>query len=499
MDGSLDLQGKRVAVIGTGASGVQLVQAISKVASNLTVFQRTPNMALPMGQSDMNNADNQRVKENFQDAKQKIDSTYAGFLYDFVPSMGRDANEEERNETWEQLFYRGGLHFWLGNYLDLLEDPDVNAAAYRFWRKKALARITNPETAKILAPEIPPHPFGSKRVSLEQGYFECFNRFRTKDGVEHKFDVVIFATGFDAITGSMTKINIRGKDGSIREKWANGVYTYLGMTTHGFPTSSLSMTRKRRQISRQAPHIGCVFVLAVENALIAHYGGPENTNKVGSGFALLLIFLFATFYGCGLDVSSYVYCCEIFPTCVRAKDVGFSIAGLFVMTTIYTSAAGTAFNNIGYRYYIVFIVITSAMLPLIIWKFPETKGLSLEEIGALFGDRVALDRSQLSEQERYKLDERLGRSINMENFDRKGALEEEGDNLGSQIEDIEQRASFKAWKAWKVTSLSLVSRNRRFEEMMMSQWNGNAARSTNILRSSTQVKQPQASNYFHRS
>ncbi|KIW79430.1 hypothetical protein Z517_06042 [Fonsecaea pedrosoi CBS 271.37] len=257
MDDSIDVKGKRVAVIGTGASGVQLVQAISKVASHLTVFQRTPNMALPMGQDEVKEADNQRLKENFPKTVQKIGTTYAGFLYDFEPSYGKDASEEERNELWEQLFYRGGLHFWLGNYLDLFEDREVNAAAYRFWRKKALARITNPDAAKILAPETPPHPFGAKRVSLEQGYFECFNRdnvtlidaskagnpiteftaegIKTKDGVEHKFDVVVFATGFDAITGSMTKINIRGTGESIREKWAKAVYTHLGMTTHGFP------------------------------------------------------------------------------------------------------------------------------------------------------------------------------------------------------------------------------------------------------------------------
>lgn len=256
MDGSIDVRGKRVAVIGTGASGVQLVQAISKVASHLTVFQRTPNMVVPMGQRDINEADNQHLKASFEDTKHKVDTTYAGFLYDFVPSMGKDVSEEDRIKLWEQLFYRGGLQFWLGNYLDLLQDREVNASAYRFWRKKALARITNAQAADILAPEIPPHPFGTKRVSLEQGYFECFNRdnvtlidaskghnpiteftangIRTNN-VDHEFDIVVFATGFDAITGSMTKIDIRGTEASIRETWSKGVYTNLGMTIHGFP------------------------------------------------------------------------------------------------------------------------------------------------------------------------------------------------------------------------------------------------------------------------
>lgn len=253
----IDLQGKRVGVIGTGASGVQIIQSSSKVASHLTVFQRTPNLALPMGQTDVDTARNQELKTRFPEIKHSIDTTYAGFMYGFTEKMGATATEQEREEVFEKLFYSGGLHFWLGNYLDLFEDREVNSAAYRFWRKKTLARIKNKEAAKILAPEIPPHPFGAKRVSLEQGYFEVFDRdnvtlidaskdanpiveftpkgIRTKDGTEHVLDVVVFATGFDAITGSITNIDIQGRKGSIRDKWAKGVYTHLGMTTSDFP------------------------------------------------------------------------------------------------------------------------------------------------------------------------------------------------------------------------------------------------------------------------
>ncbi|KAJ9641710.1 hypothetical protein H2204_002772 [Knufia peltigerae] len=136
--------------------------------------------------------------------------------------------------------------------------------------------------------------------------------------------------------------------------------------------------------------VGCVCVLIVETILVSRYGGAGNTNKVGSGFALLFIFLFATFYGCGLDVSSYVYCCEIFPTSVRAKGVGFSTAGLFLMTTRLTDSGANK-------------VVTSAMLPLIIFKFPETKGLSLEEIGVLFGDEAPVNSSQPGERDDMEL------------------------------------------------------------------------------------------------
>ncbi|RVX69067.1 hypothetical protein B0A52_06780 [Exophiala mesophila] len=170
---------------------------------------------------------------------------------------------------------------------------------------------------------------------------------------------------------------------------------------------------------------GCVICIIFETALVAHYGGIDNTNKAGSGAAVFFIFAFVTFYGAGLDVSSYVYCSEIFPTNIRARGVGFSVAGLFLMTTIYTTAAGPAFVSIGWRFYIVFIVVTSAMLPLIMFKLPETKGLSLEEIGALFGDEVAVDITHLSVQERQELDERLARTIDMKDFDMKQVTEME--------------------------------------------------------------------------
>ncbi|KID81491.1 General substrate transporter [Metarhizium guizhouense ARSEF 977] len=140
---------------------------------------------------------------------------------------------------------------------------------------------------------------------------------------------------------------------------------------------------------------GCMFSLIMVTALVANCGGASNTNPAGAGAAVAFTFLFVSFYGSGLDVSSYVYCTEIFPTNIRAQGVGFSIAGLFLMTTIYASVAGPAFYYIGWKYYIVFISMTAFMLPLIIFKFPETKGLTLEEIGQLFGDEVAVEASQL--------------------------------------------------------------------------------------------------------
>ncbi|KAK4909911.1 hypothetical protein LTR28_000108 [Elasticomyces elasticus] len=129
------------------------------------------------------------------------------------------------------------------------------------------------------------------------------------------------------------------------------------------------------------------------------------------------MFLFVTFYGFGIDVSSYVYCSEIFPTHIRSKGVGWSVSGLFLMTTIYTTAAGPAFNTIGWRFYLVFIIVTSLMLPFVVFYFPETKGLSLEEVGALFGDELAMDVTHLSEKEREELDANIAKTTDLTHFD----------------------------------------------------------------------------------
>ncbi|TKA60160.1 hypothetical protein B0A49_08494 [Cryomyces minteri] len=162
---------------------------------------------------------------------------------------------------------------------------------------------------------------------------------------------------------------------------------------------------------------GCIVCLSIVTALNSRYGTADNPNKAGQAVAVLFMFLFVTFYGFGIDVSSYVYCSEIFPTHIRSKGVGWSVSGLFLMTTIYTTAAGPAFNTIGWRFYLVFIVVTTLMLPYVVLCFSETKGLSLEEVGALFGDEVAMDVSHLSEKEREELDANIAKTTDLTTFD----------------------------------------------------------------------------------
>ena len=159
-------------------------------------------------------------------------------------------------KLYEKLYHTGGLHFWLGIYMDVLFQPEPNEEAYQFWRNKTLPRIIDSKVAEILAPKEKPHPFGTKRISLEQQYFEVINQhnveiinlqensieefteigIKTSDGGTREFEVVVLATGFDSITGGITQINIRGIDGgTVKDKWKNGTYTHLGMATSGFP------------------------------------------------------------------------------------------------------------------------------------------------------------------------------------------------------------------------------------------------------------------------
>lgn len=249
------LAGKRVAVIGTGSSGVQVAQEAALDAAQVTVFQRTPNLALPMLQKQLTPEDNARERPNLPAAFERRGQCFAGFDFDFIPKNAVDLTEEERNQGYEMLWNAGGFRFWLANYQDTVFNQQSNDYAYAFWRKKVHARVKDPVVAEKLAPAKAPHPFGTKRPSLEQWYYEIFNqdnvklvdmketpilRFTEKGIVtaegEMEFDVVALATGFDAVTGGLTSVDFRSTDGqNFKQKWAKGVRTHLGVATEGFP------------------------------------------------------------------------------------------------------------------------------------------------------------------------------------------------------------------------------------------------------------------------
>jgi cation diffusion facilitator CzcD-associated flavoprotein CzcO len=256
----IDFTGKKVGVIGTGASGIQVAQEASKVASHITVFQRTPNLYLPMGQTSYSEADNTAMKEELPARFKKRGETFGGFDMDLIPISGMDVSDEEREATYEKLWEAGGFHFWLGTYYDVFSNETVNRTAYDFWRKKTRARISDPVLAEKLAPTEPPHPYAVKRPSLEQWYFDIFNHDNatlvslkdeplkkiTAKGVEteagiYDFDIIAFATGFDAVTGGLTSINLTGTNGiTLKDKWSEGVRTHLGLGTTHFPNVLIS-------------------------------------------------------------------------------------------------------------------------------------------------------------------------------------------------------------------------------------------------------------------
>ena len=251
----IDLDGRKVALIGTGASGVQVAQEAAKRAEALTLFQRTPILALPMRQEPLTREAQEREKHGYPACFEQRRQTSAGFECQSLEVSALEVSEEERNAHFEDLWQRGGLRFWYHNFADILTNREANRYAYDFWRDKVRARIADPDLAEKLAPSEPPHPFGTKRPSLEQGYYEIFaqdnvalvdlkanpitrvepHAITTEHG-EVECDLIVFATGFDAGRGGLIDMNITGRDGlSLSQAWQDGLRAYLGMAVSGFP------------------------------------------------------------------------------------------------------------------------------------------------------------------------------------------------------------------------------------------------------------------------
>ena len=232
--GGVAMDGQRVGVIGTGASGVQVVQEAAADAAHLTVFQRSPVMAIPMRQQRLEAADQRAAKATYPDVFRRRNTSPTTF-FDIarLDVSALDASADEREDVYAEAWRKGGFHFWAGTFNDVLIDERANRTAYDFWRDRTRARIVDPVTAELLAPSEPPYPFGTKRPSLEQTYYECFNQpnvdlvdlratpieeitptgVRTSAGEVH-LDVLVLATGFDANTGGLTAIDVRDREGA---------------------------------------------------------------------------------------------------------------------------------------------------------------------------------------------------------------------------------------------------------------------------------------------
>ncbi|HVP04345.1 MAG TPA: NAD(P)/FAD-dependent oxidoreductase [Dehalococcoidia bacterium] len=246
-------EGKRVAVIGTGATGVQTITEVAKTAATLTVFQRTPNFCAPLHNSRIDAETQRKIKSTYPQIFARCKETWGAFIHQADERHAMDVTPEEREAFYEKLYAEPGFGIWMGNFRDLMVVPEANATITDFISRKIRERVHDPKTAEKLIPKN--HGFGTRRVPLESGYYEVYNQdnvtlvdinetpiecitatgIKTSDA-EYGFDMIIYATGFDAITGAFDRIDIRGIGGkALKDAWADGPATYLGLAVAGFP------------------------------------------------------------------------------------------------------------------------------------------------------------------------------------------------------------------------------------------------------------------------
>jgi cation diffusion facilitator CzcD-associated flavoprotein CzcO len=250
----VDFTGKRVGIIGTGATAIQAIPEIAKQAKHLTVFQRRPNWAAPLHNAKISKPEMEAIKSRYDEIYAHCAQTPSWFIHEADRRKAVDVSPEEREAFWEKLYAEPGFGIWMGNFRDILVDEKANALISAFIAKKIRQRVKNPAVAEKLIPK--DHGFGARRVPLESGYFEAYNRDNvtlidvindepiaciTPNGVktsakEYEFDILIYATGFDGVTGAFDRMDIRGANGvNLKDAWADGPRTYLGMLAEGFP------------------------------------------------------------------------------------------------------------------------------------------------------------------------------------------------------------------------------------------------------------------------
>ncbi len=249
----VDFSGLRVAVVGTGATGVQLISEIADKVGSLTVFQRRPNWCAPLNNSSMTPKEMQEIKSQYNEIFDQCRNTPSGFYHDVDPRKTLDVAPEDREAFWEKLYSGSGFGVWLGNFKDILTDSDANAEFSKFVARKIRQRVKDPKVADKLVPK--DHGFGTRRVPMETKYYEVYNQDNvllvdigdtpieriTPSGIrtsnkEYPFDIIIYATGFDAVTGAFDKIDFVGEDGlKLKDKWEDGPQTSFGLSVDGFP------------------------------------------------------------------------------------------------------------------------------------------------------------------------------------------------------------------------------------------------------------------------
>jgi cation diffusion facilitator CzcD-associated flavoprotein CzcO len=255
----VDFAGQRVAVIGTGATGVQTIQTIAGSVGHLTVFQRTPNWCAPLHNGKIDAETQKKIKASYPEIFRRCQETFSCFLHTPDPRGAFEVSDQEREAFFEKLYAARGFGIWQGNFRDILTDRKANAAISDFVAGKIRQRVKDPKVAEKLIPKN--HGFGTRRLPLETFYYEVYNRDNvelvdiketpieriTPTGIrtsaaDYEFDIIIYATGFDAITGSFDQIDLCGADGArLKQRWKSGPQTFLGVMVDGFPNMMMLM------------------------------------------------------------------------------------------------------------------------------------------------------------------------------------------------------------------------------------------------------------------
>ncbi len=255
----VSFEGKRVAVIGTGATGIQTIQEVAKTAAHLTVFQRTANWCAPLHNRKITDEEQRAIKAGYTELFARCSESPGGFIHLPDPRSALEVSREEREAFWEQRYAEPGFGIWIGNYRDIVTNRESNALISDFIARKVRERVKDPATAEKLIPKN--HGFGTRRLPLETRYYEVYNQpnvelvdlidtpieritpagIRTSAG-EREFDMIIYATGFDALTGAYDAMDIRGIDGRrLKDDWTGGAKTFYGIQNAGFPNLLMVM------------------------------------------------------------------------------------------------------------------------------------------------------------------------------------------------------------------------------------------------------------------
>jgi cation diffusion facilitator CzcD-associated flavoprotein CzcO len=249
----VEIRGKKVAVIGTGATAIQIIGEIADKVGDLTVFQRRPNWSAPLHNSPISDAEMADIRARYDEIFAACARTPGGFEHEPDRRGFHEVSREERLALWDKLYEEPGFGIWLSNFREIFMDEAANAEFSAYIADRMRKRVSDPEVAETLIPR--DHGFGVQRVPLETNYLEAYNRDNvhlvdisktpieriTEKGLrtsvrDYEFDIIVYATGFDAITGAYDQIDIRGLGGEkLFDKWKDGPSTFLGMLTHGFP------------------------------------------------------------------------------------------------------------------------------------------------------------------------------------------------------------------------------------------------------------------------